>query len=275
MKHGARPKRRKWLTSSAVTVGIAFVVSFLVFGGVLLLPLWLDGDETPTPVEAGGTYGRERTVLVLVHDTDNTLTAAVAVSADTRTLTMRAVGYPACSEVVYRTRLCTLAECYAEEGAAAGEYLAAALGTSFDGVWQLSVSAVAALSARMGNGVTYTLPEAVGALAAGEQTLTSLQVADVLRFTGWKQQLTGQAAAHAGVIAALINRYLTPQQNLTALFNMLTALCDERLTVSGFAAMEEDLHRLATANTGALCSAAVPAGRAVGTGMTRRYALVN
>ncbi len=275
MKHGARQKRRRWLTSSAVTAGIAFLLSFLVFGGVLLLPLWLNREETPTPVEAGGTYGRERTVLVLVHDTDNTLTAAVAVGADTRTLTMRAVGYPACTEVVYRTRLCTLAECYAEEGAAVGEYLATASGTSFDGIWRLSVSAVAALAARMGNGVTYTLPEAVGTLPAGEQTLTSLQVADVLRFTGWKQQLTGQATAHAGIIAALINRYLTPQQNLTALFNMLTTLCDEQLTVSGFAAVENDLQRLAVANTGMLCSVSVPMGRTVGTGIARRYALEN
>lgn len=275
MKHGVRHERRRWLTSSAVTAGVAFLLSFLVFGGVLLLPLWLNRVEGPSPVEVDGAYGYERTVLVLVHDTDNTLTAAVAVSADTRTLTMRAVGYPACTEAVYRTRLCTLADFYAGEGAAAGDYLSSVSGTSFDGVWQLSISAVAALAAQLGNGVTYTLPEAVGTLPAGAQTLTSLQVADVLRFTGWTQQSTGQAAAHAGIIAALINQYLTPQQNLTAVFNTLTALCDERLTVSGFAAVENDLQRLAVANTGTLCSVSVPMGRTVGIGNERRYALAN
>lgn len=274
MKHGAKRRWRFDFRGSWHSAIPAFAVSVLVFGAAILLP-WLlgtaEGQET-APADVG--QGKERSLLLLIHDFDNTLTAAVSVHTDTRTLSVKTVGFPAQTEVGYQTELCTLAERYAEEGTAVAARLSAVSGEDYDAVVRLSVSAVAAFVAGTGNGISYTLTEPVGVLPQGEQTLTSLQIADVLRYDGWMQSLTGRAEAHAGIIAAIINRYLTPEQDLTTLFHRFAALCGDRVTIAGFEAVREELAALAKANSGAVCHATVPAGRAVGSAEDRRFVIV-
>lgn len=274
MKHSVKRRRRLLFWGSWRTAIPTFAISLLIFGAAILLP-WLprgNAEQEISPADVG--QGRERTMLLLIHDTDNTLTAAVSVHTDTRTLSVKAVGYPAQTEVPYQTALCTLGERYAEEGTAVASHLSAVSGDAYDAVVRLSVSAVAAFVAGSGNGITYVLTESVGVLPQGEQTLTSLQIADVLRYDGWMQSLTGRAEAHAGVVAAIINRYLTPHQDLSALFHRFAALCGDHVTVSGFAAVREELETLAAQNGGDICRASVPEGRAVGSARDRRFVIV-
>lgn len=239
-----------------------------------MLP-WLPGAATePEASQADVGQGKERTMLLLIHDIGNTLTAAVSVHTDTRTMSVTAVGYPAQTEVSYQTELCTLAERYAEEGTAVAARLSAVSGEAYDAVVRMSVSAVAAFVAGSGNGISYALTEPVGVLPQGEQTLTSLQIADVLRYDGWMQSLTGSAEAHAGIVAAIINRYLTPHQEMSVLFNRFAALCGDHVTVSGFEAVREELEALAAENSGAVCRATVPEGRAAGSAENRRFVIV-
>ncbi len=270
MKHGAKRHRRRsvsrWLTALP-----AFLLSVLVFGTAILLPWLLSGAADPEASQTDVRQGRERTLLLFIHDLGDTLTGAVCIRTDTGTLTVQAVGYPAQTEVSCGTTLCTLAERYEVEGTEAAQRLSAVTGETYDAVLRMSVSAVAAFVAYNGNGVVYTLPEPVGILAQGEQTLTSLQVADVLRFEGWLQSLTGQAAAHAGMIAAILNRYLSPHQDLDVLFERFSQLCDDRVTVAQFSVIRSELEALAAANTGTVCRATVPEGYAVGDGETRRF----
>ncbi|MBP3434713.1 MAG: hypothetical protein J6K62_00055 [Clostridia bacterium] len=250
------------------------MLSVLVFSAAIVLPWLLGGTVEPESSTVDVGQGKQRSLLLLIHDTDNTLTAAVAVHTDTRTLSVKAVGYPSHTEVSYQAGLSTLARRYAEEGVAAGQYLSAATGEAYDAVLRLSVSAVAAFVAGSGNGISYRLPEEVGILPQGEQTLTSLQIADVLRYNAWMQSLTGRAEAHAGIIAAIINRHLTPHRELSELFNRFAILCDDHVTISQFAAVRDELTALAAANNGAICRACVPEGRAVGYGEDRRFVII-
>ncbi len=269
LKHAVRGGRsRRW---AAVTA--TFVVALLLFGMVVVLPQWFS-DAAEEELSATDTrQGRERSLLLMIYDFDNRLTGSVAVYTDARTLSMRAVGYPPQTEVRRNNELTTLAACYADEGSAAAERLSAVTGERYDAVLGLSVSAIAAFVARSGNGITYTLAEPVGKLADGEQTLTSLQIADVLRYRGWLQSLTGSADAHSGIITAIINRFLVPQNDLTALFNRFCEVCEDKVSIATFEVVRDDLALMAKANDGGICRAFVPEGRGVGSGELRRYAL--
>lgn len=270
MKHGA--KRRFRLSSAQWTAIIAFVLSFLAFGAVFLLPPLLSRWERPKPMEALGEEGKQRTLLLFIHD-EGELTGAVALCSDTGRMQIRATGYPACTEVVYKTALRQLSECYAAEGSATAGFLSAVTGERYDAVISFSVESLGAFVARLGNGISYTLPERVGALPEGEQTLSALQIADVLSFADWEEGAVGQAAVHAGIVAAVCNRYLTPRCDITQAFNTLTSLCDERLTVAQFLVIKPELEQLAQTNQGAICVYAVPDGRMTGIGEARRFVL--
>ncbi len=272
MKHGAKRNRRRanirWKTAIPT-----FLLSIAVFGVAVLLP-WLTVKESGTNAsQADATHGKDYTVLLLLHDIEDTLTAAVSIRADTRTMQVTVTGYPSQTEVDCGTRLSTLREQYAAEGVAVAQRLKAVAGEQYDGVIRLSISAVAAFVAALGNGVTYTLTEPVGVLDQGQQLLSSLQVADVLRYTAWKQRITGRAAAHAGLVAAIIDRYLVPRCDPEVLFRRFSSVCDDRITVSQFSAISKELERLAAANENGICRVIIPEGRVVGVGTDCRFVL--
>ena len=269
MRHAVgrfRKKRRPLTTSIPV-----FALSVLAFGAAIMLPWLMRGTVAPDASLVDGVQGKQRSLLLLVHDGHDELTAAVVIHTDTRTLSVQVTGYPAQTEVACGTDLSTLGRRYAEEGVAVGQYLSALSGEAYDATLRMSVSGIAAFVAECGGGVVYTLPEPIGRLPLGEQTLSSLQVADVLRYDGWMQNLTGRAEAHAGIVTAIINRYLVSSRNLEALFKSLTAFCEDSISIAQFSAVRDELEALAGANRGAICRACVPAGRAVGYGEDRRF----
>lgn len=246
MKHGAPPSHL-----TAKTVLAAFALAVAVFSAVLLLPLLLDHLlPADTPQEADAPTGRVRQYALLMRDAGGELTGAVWLTTDTRTHTMTATGYAPQTEIATENGTATLADLFRDEGSAAAT---AALGTA-DGTLTFSVSSVAALVVYLGDNLPYTLPEPVGMLPAGAVTLTPMQTADLLRYSAWENGAAGQAAAHAGVTAAIFNRYLTANRDFEADFSKLTELCDTRLSISGFAAVHEGLKALAAHNDGHICT---------------------
>lgn len=270
MKHGARRQRR--LFSYSLMVALAFWGALVLFGATMWMP-WGEQEYKPEAVEAVGERGQSRTVLLLVHDAENQLTGAVSVKGDTRTLTMCACAYPVETEVMCGTQVWTLAQCYTAGGKAAAASLETATQEQYDAIVLLSAEAVSHMVAYWGNGVMYVLPESVGALPAGEQVLTSVQMADLLRYTGWSDKGIGQATVHAGLTAAVLNRYLTAACDLQQAFSRLTSLCEEHLTVAQFTAVRGELEQLAAANHGAICTASVAQGRWVESETASRYLL--
>ncbi len=270
MRHAAKRQTTRFSPVWRTAVSV-FFLSLFIFSLILFVP-WLSAHSArEQPIDALGEHGRQRSLLLLIHD-NGTLTGAVAVQTDTATLSVRVTGYPQQTEVVCGTSLCTLAACYDVEGAAAADYLSIATGERYDAALRLSAEAMGTLVSRLGGGIVYTLPEAVGLLPAGEQTLTARQIDELLCYDGWTSA-TGQAASHAGIVAAIIDRYLSPRQELTDAFNALTAVCDDRLTVAQLAVLRSELQALAAANTNGLCIVNVPNGRTVGTEGARRYVL--
>lgn len=244
MKHGAPPSHL-----AAKTVLAAFALAVAVFGAVLLLPLLLPRLLADRPVtEADAPSGRVREYTLLFRRAEGELTGAVRLTSDTRLLTLTATGYaPTWSAAEGKPTLETL---FREQGEAAAS---AALGPS-DSTLTFSVSSVAGLIVYLGDNLPYTLPEPLGLLPSGAVTLTPMQTADILRYRQWENGDTGQAAAHAGVVAAIFNRYLTEDRDFEADFAKLTELCDSRLHISEFVAIHEGLKTLAAANDGHLCT---------------------
>ena len=155
-------KKTHWWHAPWVTVLAAFVLAFFTFGAVLSLPLVLQYRHTPS-AEVSGMQGKERTVLVLVHDREGNLTGAVAVGTDTAAMQVSVTAYPQQTEVVYRTALYTLAECYRDGGISAAECLSAATGESYDAVLRLSTQALGSLASQVG-GIPYVLSKPWGSL---------------------------------------------------------------------------------------------------------------
>ncbi|MBQ9861714.1 MAG: hypothetical protein IJO75_05580 [Clostridia bacterium] len=264
MKHGAkREKRIKWLTGSSVTVAGAFVLSLLAFGLIFLLPV-LSARLTPDdiPEEVLGERGMERSVWLLFHDGD-TLTGLVKLSADTRTMTVEAVGYPPGTELIDGVTVTTAAALYPTWG----ERVATELENLT--VLTLPTDGAAALIGRVSGNLPITLPQAVGSLPKGELTLTPLQAAEVLTFEGWEQGGVGQAWAHAQLTAAFLQRTLTDTLDVDSAFGELTAVCETRLNISQLEAVRGELTALADCRI----SARVAAGYMTGVKEQQRYVL--
>ena len=111
------------------------------------------------------------------------------------------------------------------------------------------------------HGVTFTLVEEMHytddngssiRLNAGTQLLTGTQAAAVLQYSEWKDPNAQQQVA-AQMIAAVINQYLVPQQNLSGYFAALADHAQTDLRIDHFNAFRRTLSHLADSNRGALC----------------------
>lgn len=269
MKHAA--KRVIKHHSVKIAAVLVFLAATAIFALIVLLPLAdLPADE---PQEVVGVQGKERRFLLLIRDREDTLAGAVVVKTDTAAIRVQVTGYPKQTEVIRETMVETLTSCYAEKGVGVSEYLTAVTEDTYDAVLRLSADAIGDLVARLGVGIPYDLREAVGNIPAGEQTLTARQIGEVLCHEGWSWSAVGQAQVQAELTAAIVDRCLSPRQEVITLFNALAALCDDRLTVARFTVLRDELELLAASNTEGLCEVNVPAGRFVGVEGARRYVL--
>ncbi len=243
MKH-ATPIRH----ITAKTVLLAFVISFAVFGSVLMMAALSKGRIEDDSTETDATLGRVRTAVLFFRKNVDELTGAILLTVDARRMEITARGVSPEEEIDGRS----LQNLYKTGSLYAATQLAAQYGTSADGVLSFSVSNVAAFLVYAGERLSLTLPEQVGILPAGESTLTPMQVADVLRYKNWSNGTAGQADIHAAVVAAIFNRYLVKDRDLERDFKKVTELCDERLYISQFEAIKEELYALAEQNNGAI-----------------------
>lgn len=255
MKHAAEKpplprSERRW------TWVVAFAIAAILFGAVLLFP-----RTTPSqpPTEAAGEYCPPRTLLLFAHDAGGKLTAAVVLRIDDG---VTVTGYPKQTEIVYDTALRPLSACYEREGADAANYMTDILGGNCDAVLRLSVESLASLADRLGNGIVLD----------GE-LVTGYRMVELLRDEG--ETVTAQATVTARCVAAMIDRYLTPEQNVEGAFHLLAALCDDRVIAAQFLSVKGELARLAKANNGRLCTVEIPTGEVVGAGEERRFLLKN
>ena len=251
MKHAAeKPRsprpRRQWIWM------VAFAAAAVLFGAVLLLPR---KQPTQPPTETAGDYRPPRTMLLFVHDGGGKLTAAVVLRIDGG---VTVTGYPKQTEIVYDTALRPLSACYEREGADASHYMTDILGGSCDAVLRLSVESIASLADRLGNGVVLD-----------DELVTGYRMLELLRDEG--ETITSQAQVTARCVAAMIDRYLTPKQNMEGAFHLLSALCDDRVIAAQFLSVKDELLSLAKANDGRLCTVVTPSGEVVGVGEERRF----
>lgn len=258
MKHAAKKNRSRHLSRTAVTVAGAFLLSFVLFGLVLLLPgviAKLKPDDEPEQV--AGARGVQRQTWLLFHE-GKRLTGLVRFTTDTRTMTVTAVGYPPQTEVIDGVEVTTAAAVYARDGERAAALIDPLPVLSF------SVDGAAALMGQVAGNLPLTLAQTVGDLPAGRLTLTPLQAAEVLRFEGYEQGGVEAARVHTALVAAFCNRALTAAANFESAFRALSATCDTRLNISQFEAVRDDLAALGAANTGSLCTARVVSGTLTG-----------
>lgn len=255
-----REHRESW--RGLLIVFGAFLLSVLLFGAFLIVPAiggMLGEPEQPEAAQTPGV-GIVRTVVLWFHDGQGELTGAVAVTGDTRRLRMTAVGYPVETEVAVSGQRQSLKDAYRADRKAALVALCEAGGIEAQTGISFSDGAVTALMLELQNGLPYLLPETAGDLPAGATTLTPLQVGDLILYDKWREP-TGAATVHAGLTAALFNRYLTADRVLTEVFGTVADLCDERLNISQFVAVQDELERLAEQNRdGTICTSLVAGG---------------
>lgn len=270
MRHGAtNNKHGKSWNKNTVTVIGSFLLSTVAFGLVFILPLIIktvQREPTDIPREVVGTNGQQRTVWVLFHD-NGTLSGAVAVIGDTRTVTLQTVGVPVETQMSRETRLVTLQEVFAQEGETAVTKLAEQTEWDADGVICLSIEAATECVRQISGNLAYTLPEPVGRLPASSVTLTPLQVADVLRYNQWSQGVSGRAHVYAELTALFLDKAL--KKDAKTVFGVLTEVSDSRLHISQFAAVEDDLKILSDTS----CTVSVAAGRQSGDEKQSYYVL--
>lgn len=268
MKHAIK-KNKKILTKNSITVVVAFLLSLLAFGCVIVLPLLTDTlintSDNPDK-EVGGTTGKQRTVWLMFHD-EGTLLGTVAVIGDTRTLTLQTIGIPAETEITSGTQLFTLQELFQKEGEEVVKLLAKQTEMDVDGTISLSVSAVTECIRRISGNLPYTLTEPVGRLPASTLTLTPLQIADIFRYNQWSQGMRGRAQVYAELTALFLEKALKKDTQST--FGILSEVSDSRLHISQFAAIQDDLALLKNTS----CTSKVAAGKVSGTENDRHYVL--
>ncbi|MBQ5840322.1 MAG: LCP family protein [Clostridia bacterium] len=150
----------------------------------------------------------------------------------------------------------TLADVFRKNGPAkAMQAVAAVTNLPVSRYMALTTDQAESFLADLGEGVSYTLPEAVrftdkdGAtmqLDAGEQILSAGQTAALLRYEEWKK--TDVLRVNGDIIVALLNRYLLPTRSLRGDFASLSNLAKTNLRIDDYTTYRDALIYLAEAN---------------------------
>ncbi len=240
MKHGAPVKYR-----SRRTAFVAFMVSLFVFATLIFVSDFILRTEDTQPIEADNTIGKRRVATLFFHGGDDELIGIVTVTIDTRLMSVQATAYPVSYTV--------------QNGFAEGKSEYAQMlfdreqNVESDIALSFSVDRIADFLVYVGQQITLTLSEPALGLPAGESTMTPDQVTDLLRYAEWSTGETGRQRLYAQTVAWLINHCLIPSRNMDADFAKLTELCDDRLHISQFAVIREEIAALAAENDGSLC----------------------
>lgn len=246
------------------TVVFSFVGSCVLFGAMFSVPFWKrkPSDAVVAPREDGV----RRSAWVVFHDGD-TLTGLVRVFTDTSVMTVEVVGYPVNTEVIDGVEIANAQALYAANGADIARQIAD------DEVLVLSVSGAVSLMGRVTGNLPITLSQAVETLPAGDVTLTPLQAAQILRYSDWEQGEVAAAQVYAALTAAFLREALCGHYTAVDGFGVLTEVCDSRLHIMQFAAVERDWETLRQTGEAVRIAERVAGGATVGVGERRRYVL--
>lgn len=287
-------KRRKHTRS--MQNGVAFLVTFLVFlalfGGVMVwgvVEYWQQnhGDDTPdptpstTPTEPYTATATRR--LLLITEDGGEAQGFVVLTAEPAAARVQAIAFPRETAVIVGTEQTRLFELYKSHDIptvkAAIEPL---LGEAIDNWAVLSYANVQRLVTHFGDGVIFTLPEAVSYQTAdgmtvnmksGARTLSATQVTDLLRYSGWHGGRAARAEVQAQLAAALVNQYLTVSRfdEKDTDFHAIMNLCRSDMLASQFAEARDGLLILARHNQRDIASARLADGEFVGAGDAMRF----
>ncbi len=240
MKHGAPVVHHPVRTAFA-----AFILALFVFGALILVSEFVLTEEDTQLVEVDNKNQTLRTLTLFFHDGEEQLTGIVTVMTDVQSMTIQAVAYPITTAVQ---------NAYAE---GKSEYARMLFdreqNVESDITLSFSVDRVSDFLVYIGQQIPLTIPEPALGLPVGESTLTPDQVTNLLRYSEWSAGETVGQRLYAQTVAWLINRCLIPSRDIDADFAKLTELCDDRLHISQFAVIREELISLATENDGNLC----------------------
>lgn len=287
-------KRRKHTRS--MQNGVAFLVTFLVFlalfGGVMVWGVteyWQQnhGDDTPdptpstTPTEPYTATATRR--LLLITEDGGEAQGFVVLTAEPAAARVEATAFPRETAVIVGTEQTRLFELYNSDDVAAVKTAVETLfGESIDNWAVISYANVQRLVTYLGDGVIFTLPEAVSYQTAdgvtvnmksGARTLSATQVTDLLRYSGWHGGRAARAEVQAQLAAALVNQYLTVSRfdEKDTDFHTIMNLCRSDILASQFAEARDGLLILARHNQRDIASARLADGEFVGAGDAMRF----
>ena len=108
-------------------------------------------------------------------------------------------------------------------------------------------------------------------LAAGEHALSSKQVANFLRCTGWQGGRRERADMHAMIVQAYLHQFLTDDYDLQAEHEKLLAMSTTNFVQKRFHSLSSPLNYFASINQGELCHVIKADGLFDGAGTTLHF----
>ncbi len=263
--------RRQQKIRRGIQFGIAFLVLALAIAAVvtwMVVNYYTDQSRQPQEPEESAIFppsatytDQDKGELLVVFRHENTYTSLL-VSADPAKEAMYTVPLSPSLTVDGKT---TLSKVLIKNGPAkAVTLINEALSRSVEHYVLMTTDQVESFINTLESGVELTLPQAVtltdenGAkrtLKKGKHTLTANQAAGVLKYNGWRKKSDKESVA-AQLVAAMLNKHLTPGRYIAGDFASLCNLSQTDLRINHFSEWKERLTHLADSNKGGLCTIA-------------------
>ncbi|MBQ9414900.1 MAG: hypothetical protein IJU16_07235 [Clostridia bacterium] len=272
-------------SSGTVIFTIVFLVSLVVFGTIGFF--WWQHTEHPSLAAPAQTATSEtvaplfsekdsRTVAVYLTDDAGVLQTMTLLKADPTKDAMTAAGFPA--ELLLNDESGeTLKSCYASGGIEAVQTAVKSYFSLTDNYCVVfRYQQVQGLLLQMKDGLNIEIGEDVHAqsknyalhLAAGWQSLTPEQAANLLQYNAWQGGRRAQANMHAAMIAAFCNQYLVAGRDGQTDYAAICSFSGTNIREIEWQSSQMMLSYLAQKNTGSICTTLAVDGAFEGAGDT-------